>query len=108
MKATRHGWHCTRPSWASFIRRAPRKCLGRCRRQRIWKGFSNACEARMDIKWDDTDPSTGRRRFVKADHFAGRWTFYCRRVRRGIWEKWANPSREMWQDLLEALERRVQ
>ena len=62
----------------------------------------------MDIKWDDTDPNTGRRRFVKAEHFAGRWTFYCRRERRGIWEKWSNPSREMWLDLLEALERRVQ
>lgn len=62
----------------------------------------------MEIKWDDIDASTGRRRFVKAEHFAGRWTFFCRRERRGIWEKWANPSREMWQDLLEALERRVQ
>ncbi len=62
----------------------------------------------MEIKWDDTDPNTGKRRFVRAEHFAGRWTFACRRERRGIWEKWANPSRQMWEKLLEALERRVQ
>ena len=60
----------------------------------------------MDIKWDDTDPTTGQRRFVKAERFAGKWTFYCRRQRRGVWEKWAEPTREMWEDLLEALERR--
>jgi hypothetical protein len=62
----------------------------------------------MEVKWDDIDPATGRRRFVKAEHFAGRWAFFCRRERRGVWEKWANPSREMWEELLEALERRVQ
>lgn len=62
----------------------------------------------MDIKWDDTDPATGKRRFVKAERFAGRWAFYCRKERRGVWEKWAEPTREMWEDLLEALERRVQ
>ena len=39
----------------------------------------------MDIKWDDTDPGTGKRRFVKAERFAGRWTFFCRRERRGVW-----------------------
>ena len=61
----------------------------------------------MEIKWDDTDPNTGKRRFVKAERFAGRWAFFCRRERRGVWEKWARPSREMWEDLLEALERRL-
>jgi hypothetical protein len=61
----------------------------------------------MDIKWDDTDPTTGQRRFVKAERFAGRWTFFCRRERRGVWEKWVQPSREMWEDLLESLERRL-
>ncbi|HJZ93514.1 MAG TPA: hypothetical protein VKE40_21740 [Gemmataceae bacterium] len=62
----------------------------------------------MDVKWDDTDPDTGKRRFVKAERFAGRWAFYCRRERRGVWEKWAEPTCDMWQELLEALERRVQ
>jgi hypothetical protein len=63
--------------------------------------------AHMEIKWDDTDPETGKRRFVKAERFAGRWAFFCRKERRGVWEKWAEPTREMWQDLLEALERRL-
>ena len=62
----------------------------------------------MEIKWVDTDPVTEKRRFVRAEHFSGRWTFACRRERRSVWEKWANPSRQMWEDLLEALERRVQ
>ncbi|HEX3148268.1 MAG TPA: hypothetical protein VHR66_09290 [Gemmataceae bacterium] len=61
----------------------------------------------MEIKWDDIDPNTGKRRFVKAERFAGQWTFFCRRERRGIWEKWNQPSREMWEDLLESLERRL-
>lgn len=61
----------------------------------------------MEIKWDDVDPVTEKRRFVKAERFAGRWEFYCRRERRGVWEKWVNPSRDMWEDLLEALERRL-
>ena len=61
----------------------------------------------MEIKWDDTDPQTSRRRFVKAERFAGRWTFYCRKERRGVWEKWAEPTRDMWEELLEALERRL-
>src|SRR5262249_61112581 len=63
--------------------------------------------ARMDVKWDDTDPDTGKRRFVKAERFAGRWAFYCRRERRGVWEKWAEPPCEMWGRLLEAVGCRV-
>jgi hypothetical protein len=61
----------------------------------------------MEIKWDDVDPNTGKRRFVKAERFAGRWTFYGRKERRGVWEKWAEPTRDMWEDLLESLQRRV-
>jgi hypothetical protein len=60
-----------------------------------------------EIKWDDIDPTTGQRRYVRAERFAGRWTFSCRRQRRGVWEKWAHPSREMWETLLDALERRM-
>jgi hypothetical protein len=62
----------------------------------------------MEIKWDDVDPETGRRRFVKAERFASRWTFSVRRERRGEWERCAEPSRAMWEDLLESLERRLQ
>jgi hypothetical protein len=61
----------------------------------------------MEIKWDDIDPGTGQRRFVKAERFAGRWRFFCRRQRRGVWEKWAQPTREMWEALLDSLERRL-
>jgi hypothetical protein len=61
----------------------------------------------MEIKWDDIDPKTDKRRFVKAERFAGKWEFACRRERRGVWEKWRTPSKQMWEDLLEALERRL-
>jgi hypothetical protein len=61
----------------------------------------------MEIKWTDTDPNTGLKRFVRAERFAGRWEFACRRERRGVWEKWRNPGREMWEELLEAMERRL-
>ncbi len=61
----------------------------------------------MEIKWDDIDPVTDKRRYVRAERFAGKWTFACRRERRGIWEAWANPSRDMWEALLESLERRL-
>ena len=61
----------------------------------------------MEIKWTDTDPNTGLKRFVRAAHFAGKWEFSCRRERRADWEVWKNPSREMWEELLESLERRL-
>ncbi len=61
----------------------------------------------MDIKWTDTDPNTGLKRFVKAEHFAGKWQFACRRERRGVWEAWKNPSRDMWETLLDSIERRL-
>lgn len=61
----------------------------------------------MEIKWTDTDPNTGDKRFVRAERFAGRWEFSCRRERRSVWEVWRNPSREMWEELLESLERRL-
>lgn len=61
----------------------------------------------MEIKWNDTDPNTGLKRFVRAEHFAGKWQFSCRRERRGIWEIWRQPTREMWEELLECLERRL-
>lgn len=61
----------------------------------------------MDIKWTDTDPTTNLKRFVWAEHFAGKWRFLCRRERRSNWEEWKNPSRVMWETLLESLERRL-
>jgi hypothetical protein len=60
----------------------------------------------MEIKWTDTDPTTGQRRFVAADRFAGRWTFRAKASRRG--DDWSAvaPTRAIWETLLEALERR--
>lgn len=60
----------------------------------------------MEIKWTDTDPATGQRRFVAADRFAGRWTFRTKASRRG--DEWSpvSPTRAEWETLLEALERR--
>jgi hypothetical protein len=60
----------------------------------------------VTIEWTDTDPVTGAKRFVQADKFARRWRFRVRFRRR---TDWANPprvTRDMWETLLDALERR--
>jgi hypothetical protein len=62
----------------------------------------------VDIQWTDADPDTGDKRFVSVTKFAGGWTFRVRFRRR---ENWAEPTavtRDMWETLLEALERRYQ
>ena len=61
----------------------------------------------VEIQWTDTDPERGTKRFVRVSRFAGRWSFQVRSQRR---ENWATPavvSRDMWETLLEALERRA-
>lgn len=60
-----------------------------------------------DIQWTDQDPGTGQRRFVRAEKFARKWEFKVRSTRRGVWAA-ATVTRAMWEELLEALERRVQ
>jgi hypothetical protein len=62
----------------------------------------------MEIKWTDTDPTTGERRFVRADRFAGFWKFQSRRTRRGEWTRLHPPTRAMWEEVLDAMERRYQ
>lgn len=60
----------------------------------------------VEIQWTDADPDTGEKRFVSVSRFAGDWTFRVRFRRR---ENWADPpavTRDMWETLLEALERR--
>ena len=60
----------------------------------------------VDIQWTDTDPETGDKRFVCAERFAGVWRLYVRAKRR---EEWGSPSvitRDMWETLLDAIERR--
>jgi hypothetical protein len=62
----------------------------------------------VEIQWTDADPDTGEKRFVKAERFARAWSFRVRARRR---ENWAAPprvTREMWETLLDALQRRYQ
>jgi hypothetical protein len=62
----------------------------------------------VDIQWNDIDPETGEKRFVCVERFAGKWTFKVRFRRRENWTTPAVVSRDMWETLLDALERRYQ
>ena len=58
------------------------------------------------IKWTDTDPETGQRRFVCAERFARVWSFKYKFQRRGPWTKGLEPTRATWEIVLDALKRR--
>ncbi|VTR95616.1 unnamed protein product [Gemmata massiliana] len=60
----------------------------------------------MEIEWTDADPESEEKRFVRAEKFARKWHFKVRFRRRTNWAAVTNPSREMWETLLDALERR--
>ncbi len=60
----------------------------------------------MEIEWTDEDPVTGAKRYVQAEKFARKWTFRVRFRRRTDWEAAPQVTREMWETLLDALERR--
>jgi hypothetical protein len=60
----------------------------------------------VDIEWTDTDPATGDKRFVCAEKFARRWRFKVRVRRRTEWDRSVTVTRDMWETLLDALERR--
>ena len=60
----------------------------------------------MDIKWTDQDPKTGERRFLCAERFGGKWTFWYKHQRRGEWTHRLRPNIETWELILDALERR--
>jgi hypothetical protein len=60
----------------------------------------------MQIKWTDTDPETGERRFLCAWKFAREWSFKWKLQRRGDWTKGLEPTREMWEHVLDSLKRR--
>jgi hypothetical protein len=60
----------------------------------------------MEIEWTDSDPRSGERRFVRALKFAREWSFQIRFKRRTNWEAAPVVTREMWETLLDALERR--
>ena len=60
----------------------------------------------MQIKWTDLDPETGERRFLSADRFAGKWRFRWKLTRRGPWNGDLEPTRIMWETVLDGLRRR--
>jgi hypothetical protein len=60
----------------------------------------------VEIEWTDLDPETGGRRFVLAAKFAREWRFRVRFKRRTNWEPAPSVTREMWETLLDALDRR--
>ena len=60
----------------------------------------------VEIKWKDTHPQSGERRFLRAEKFAGEWHFSYRLQRRDVrWRK-LEPTREMWEHVLESIQRR--
>lgn len=61
----------------------------------------------IEIKWTDTDPKTGGRRWLRAEKFGGQWHFSYRLTRRDVpWQTGLAPTREMWEYVLDSLERR--
>lgn len=60
----------------------------------------------MDIQWTDEDPDTGDKRFVSAERFAREWKFFIRYRRRENWQP-IQPTKLMWEELLDGMERRL-
>ena len=60
----------------------------------------------VEVQWTDEDPTTAEKRFVRVTRFAGVWEFRVRFRRRENWIALARVSRDMWETLLESLERR--
>lgn len=60
----------------------------------------------LEIKWTDTDPETGQRRFLCAEKFAKEWRFRWKLQRRGPWTRWLEPTLAMWEHVLDSLKRR--
>jgi hypothetical protein len=60
----------------------------------------------IQIKWTDQHPETGERRFLCAEKFAGAWSFKWKVQRRGDWTRGLEPTRAMWEHVLDSLKRR--
>ena len=60
----------------------------------------------VEIKWTDTDPETGKRRFLSVHKFAGQWWWKSKLQRRGDWTKDREPTLQMWEHVLDSLHRR--
>src|SRR5947208_3657003 len=56
----------------------------------------------IEIKWTDTDPETGQRRFLSAEKWAGEWSFKWKRQRRGNGTKGLETTRAMWEHVVES------
>jgi hypothetical protein len=61
---------------------------------------------KCEIKWTDTDPRTGERRWLRAVKFAGEWQFSYRKQRRDVRWRGLKPTRAMWETVLDNLRRR--
>ena len=60
----------------------------------------------IEIKWTDSDPQSGERRFLRAARFAGRWQFAFRAQRRDVTWRELEPTQAMWEHVLDSLRRR--
>jgi hypothetical protein len=61
---------------------------------------------KCEIKWTDTDPRTGERRWLRAVKFASEWQFSYRKQRRDVRWRGLKPTRAMWETVLDNLRRR--
>lgn len=60
----------------------------------------------IEIRWTETDPESGEKRIILAEKFAKQWTFKYRIHRRDDWTKGLQPTRAMWEHVLDALKRK--
>ena len=59
-----------------------------------------------DISWTRRNED-GERVEVYVDHVGDQWIFYSRERRHDEWQVMENPPQEDWQELLDAVERRI-
>jgi hypothetical protein len=59
----------------------------------------------MKAQWHERDPETGEMRYYQAELFGREWQFKKRQARRGIWKRISNPTRRMWEEVLDLVER---
>lgn len=60
----------------------------------------------IEVQWTEISPDSGERRFVSVSKHGKRWAFYVRARRRENWLVPDEVTRDMWETLLDALERR--
>lgn len=63
--------------------------------------------AKAEISWTDLGDD-GVKHQVYAQHVGDRWIFYQREKRYDQWQRVEKPSLEAWQQLLDAVRRRIQ